>query len=429
MNPAINGSNKWRLLASLAAALLSGFAFALPMIESSSAAVKLQVYGFPLAYLKAHGVYPTATAFDAGTDPTAARQFFPQALVFDVVVGCLIIVVSWVFIFSRSRSWSTRTCATAATVFVGVGLLILSLRWLPFPLNLVVFLVLLIGIPIAWIYCLCCVSWIWSERLLGTNRGYVGPWLLACLLMGGGWWCQPQDIFSTRNRDVTPELVRYLAHPNPHLRTLAIRRLRHLGPYDDVTAQAILKALSDPDWNVRSTAESLLDDLGPIAADAVPMLIEQLQSHRKGLLAGDGLWGLASIGPPAKAAIPILKQELPLATGYRKLGICQALWSIEKRADSVVPAAIELLGDDFGPIQVDAAHLLKSIGPEAKAAVPKLVELVNHVPKPDQALPATGQAPSASQRDPKPPAPRSMTDAEFYPQIKEAAESALISIQ
>lgn len=427
MNPALNGSIKWRFAASFAAAMMSGLAFAVSMIESLSTVFTLQFYGFPLAYLQAHGAYAGASAFAAAADSTAARQFFPQALAFDIVVGCLIVAVSWAFMFSRSRSWSPRNCATATATLVGVGILILLQSQLPFSLHLVVLLTLLVSMPITWTYWFCCVSWIWSERLLGTKYGYVGPWCLALLLLGCGWWCQPQDIFLTRNRDDTPELVRYLSDPNPQFRLLAIRRLRRLGPYDDVTAQAILKALSDPDWNVRTAAESLLDDLGPRAVDAVPMLIEQLQSHDQGFLDGDGIHGLTTIGPPAKAAIPVLKQELPLATGYRKLGICRALWSIERKADSVVPAAIELLGDDFGPIQVDAAHLLESIGPAAQAAVPKLVEMVNHIPKPDP--PATTQAPSIPRGVPAPPAPREMSEAEFYPRIKAAAESALTSIQ
>ena len=114
-----------------------------------------------------------------------------------------------------------------------------------------------------------------------------------------------------------------------------------LRPISDIPV--LVKSLSDPNPQNRWTAVKALRDMGPLAKEAVPALIECLKDPA---LVRDAELTLAAIGPSAKAAAPAFIDLLPTS------------------------------GDDM-LIRQFATQALKSIGPEARDALPKLIELAN----------------------------------------------------
>lgn len=351
-------------------------------------------------------------------------RFFPGALAYDLMIAVLATAASGYSTFLWSEFWSRRNYATyvpGAICFTGIVLIFPVIQsFLGFGIEstllaIPMLFVLLVVLPAAWFICLAYASWEIGERLLGKNQGVFFSFATGLLLLGLGVWCYPHDVFYRRGRSDVPELRSYLSDENPKIRSMAISCLRGLGPYDEVTGLAILKAMSDPDERVRSNALSLASDLGPLRVKAVPILLEQFNKH------DGGTFELSQMGPVAKEAVPALKEKLPSSEGYSKLGICEALWKIEENTKLVVPALIELLDHEFGPIRVDAAERLGKIGPAAKEAVPHLKKMIEYQPPPEE--PVTEEPHS------KQPTLGRMSEAEFYPQIRQAAKEALSRIQ
>jgi HEAT repeat protein len=272
-------------------------------------------------------------------------------------------------------------------------------------------------IPIAWLVSLVYTSRNIGSFLFGKSRAPLLPLILVFVFFVGAGSCDSFDIYENDgDRTKIPALVENLSHGDRDVRSLSLSVLRKLSPYDEATASAILQAMQDPDDQVQSNAISLASQLGPFAVRAVPILVEKFTKN------GSCTFELAELGPVAKDAIPALEEQLPSTKGYNKLGIARALWSINRNSKLIVPVLIELLQDDFGPIRVDAATLLGEIGPDAKDAAPVLQKMIDYQPKADL------NPPNETTDKPSSPVIRQMSEAEFYPQIRSAAETALQKI-
>lgn len=374
------------------------------MVESHSYPIGPQDFGLPITFRRVY--YPDIVLF------------FPLALLFDAVVAVLVVVAVASCFWRWSTSWSTghgKVFVLGFAVFVVCMLPEIRRPISSFLPNLIASIMMLIAVPIVWVSCLGYASVIAGGHIFGKSRALWLPTLLTLVLSGMGWLCQPQDIYqSDRSPENTRGLVERLSDSNPHIRALALSALHNRGPYDEPTALAIIQSMSDPDTRVQDNAFSLASDLGLYAIKAVPVLRKKFMTN------GSCTFELALLGPIAKDAVPDLKERLPAASGYGKLGICEALWRIESNPKDIVSSLIELLDDEFGPIRVDAAELLGEIGPDAKDAVSKLEAMVAYVPKVETPQPIDLTSPV--------PAPRPMTEAEFYPQIRDAARVALSKI-
>jgi hypothetical protein len=102
-----------------------------------------------------------------------------------------------------------------------------------------------------------------------------------------------------------------------------------------------------------------LGQLGPDAKDAVPALTKRLQS-----------WKPSEGGDPKAAELGDSLIWGTMGRGKEYLATAEALWKIEKKAESVVPTLTlaAKYGDEKD--QVTALNLLGEIGPQAKSAVP-----------------------------------------------------------
>jgi len=106
----------------------------------------------------------------------------------------------------------------------------------------------------------------------------------------------------------TAALVELLQDPDPNFRALAARTFWGMGVRAGGSAVTPLaEALGDADVTVRVNAAMALDNMGPLAAPAVPALIKALRDPDAKVRP----WAaraLGSIGPAAEAAVPALQK-------------------------------------------------------------------------------------------------------------------------
>ncbi|HJT78157.1 MAG TPA: HEAT repeat domain-containing protein [Gemmataceae bacterium] len=115
--------------------------------------------------------------------------------------------------------------------------------------------------------------------------------------------------------------------------------------------------------------------------ESIPVLIELLQD--KDVLVRNAAAGpLASMGPMAREAVPVLRRVLADGAGPSdpqedrfRVHAALALWGIERRAEPSVTVLVAILkeGSAASP---DALCGLAGMGPEAESAVPVLVDLL-----------------------------------------------------
>src|SRR5262249_10564766 len=174
-----------------------------------------------------------------------------------------------------------------------------------------------------------------------------------------------------------------------------------LGGIDPAAVPALIRALQDPEKEVRQAAISALGAAGAEAAAAVPDLVALLpQDGPRGLhvvrplgaigpaavpaliralrgrdadVRSRAAQALRLIGPEARAAAPTLVEVLRDPEARVRVRAAEALWQVARD-----PAGAALLpavrGGGDGALGRDAARVLGQMGPAARPAVPALVE-------------------------------------------------------
>ena len=166
------------------------------------------------------------------------------------------------------------------------------------------------------------------------------------------------QLLKNLSHPVPPELIHACGDANPRVRAAAIAAIATVAPESRATIDTVLNALTDGDKMVRFTAAARLGELSDPRAKAaipelilavrddslgrerretavrllglhrstaaVPALIETLNDDHRVVV----VWALARIGPPASAAIPILK-KLAANKGYIAQQANRALTAIQ----------------------------------------------------------------------------------------------------
>lgn len=241
--------------------------------------------------------------------------------------------------------------------------------------------------------------------------------------------------------DIGPEpgvvdaLVSVLADGDPSIQLAAIRALGKIGPQTGVldalivvsgdetsyvqaaaiiaigqmgnlpgVIDILINALGDAEENVRDAAAKALRGFGPDAKDAVPALIPLVENG-----SWEVLHTLLAIGPDASDAIPAIIQKIENNPAYfnaiRTLGIvgkgsvaagkalanllltcddansqkyalkaCQAVGATVDTVDALIEFA---KNETDIELRRHALHVLAFYGPDAQAAVPGLIELID----------------------------------------------------
>ena len=160
------------------------------------------------------------------------------------------------------------------------------------------------------------------------------------------------------------------------VRACAARVLGRYGPIASDAVPALIVALED--GSTRGAAVNALVRIGPEARAAIPALEELTGSTDTGL-ASLAVNALGRIGPEARAAIPALEE----LTGSTDTGLASlarfALMKIDPKGHPIeesekVPAFTAVLADE--DFRMEAAAALGEIGPDARAATPQLLKLL-----------------------------------------------------
>jgi HEAT repeat protein len=233
-------------------------------------------------------------------------------------------------------------------------------------------------------------------------------------------------------KDAVPLLIPLLKYQQ--LRPNILRTLKGIGPGGSAAVPALIEVMkSEPDKFTHPLVIETLINIDPAAAAALPVLEDQLkdesgvirvlaaiaigkirghlesavptlmreleneeretsqiswefhvtESHN---IAGFALsprqaaaWFLGEIGPSAAAALPALTRILQSPRGslgneWRRILAVRAIWRIDQKAESVLPALRDALNskDEFQCVM--AAKILGEMGPPAKSLVPELLE-------------------------------------------------------
>ncbi len=164
------------------------------------------------------------------------------------------------------------------------------------------------------------------------------------------------------------------------------------GEYRESDVQAALKQLASSDRYERKSAAFRLTEMGPAAVNAIPALIEILQSDDSMQVRGEVAHALGNIGPAASAAVPALITFLQSDEGgYERTYAASALGDIGKMPEQAVPALINALQHDPEPVVKQlAARALGDFGARAASAVPALVESIKNGDKDLRTAAASG---------------------------------------
>ncbi len=210
------------------------------------------------------------------------------------------------------------------------------------------------------------------------NMGADGVTALALAIANSGpggdtpiFWRDAASALQNLGPEAIPALTKAMRHDNYQVKTFAAVGLGKVGA---PAIPALTVALKDRDKNVRSRAAFAFSVMGPQAEPAIPVLKEALRDWNAG---DEAAAALGKIGPKGVAILlTALRDE--------RRGVCDAALGglgiqgvvLGPKAKEAVSVLIEALGDSYEPRRRRAAVVLGKLGPDAGAAVPALVAVL-----------------------------------------------------
>jgi len=202
---------------------------------------------------------------------------------------------------------------------------------------------------------------------------------------------------------MVPELTQSLIDGRPHSRGLCADLLADIGPKAKAAVSALEVAVKEGGWLSRSAARALLkiDGQTNLAVEVFTQCLDQTDSG----LRSSALADLRQLGPAAMPAAPRIQQALWDPEASVRQAAMEALREIDharleqsvQQMNRDLPARVDLLTDiirnDNGSQWWRAALAVAVIGPEAKAAVPALTDVLMLTSSVKLRLPGAGSFP------------------------------------
>jgi hypothetical protein len=179
-----------------------------------------------------------------------------------------------------------------------------------------------------------------------------------------------------------PSLLRMLRTPDSRWknRFFALAREQH-----------VIKISYVPPSSLYERAAMGLEALGPRAEVAVPELVKIFDHSPSPSAQGSIARVLGVMGRPAKAAVPSLLRGTASTDRFVRLNSIFALAQIHAEPALFVPVLVKTLQDPDPEFQLDAILYLGAYGPDAKPAVPALLDYLKRqnpaAPAPISGLP------------------------------------------
>jgi HEAT repeat protein len=132
-----------------------------------------------------------------------------------------------------------------------------------------------------------------------------------------------------------------------------------------------------------------LAKVDPEPKTQLPLLLDVLKKDRDWAVLALAATSVGDLGPPAKTAVPFLKEVQRVALvaqptadpqGVRK-AVLAALGKIDPEVKGYVPVLVDVLQrDPDADVRLAALAALKKLGPRAKGALPVLLEIQKNSP-------------------------------------------------
>ena len=164
------------------------------------------------------------------------------------------------------------------------------------------------------------------------------------------------------------QLIGMLKHEAAAVRAAAARALGEMADDNPEVVSRLIETLSDDNLRVRMAAVRALGRVGSSAREAVPALIKLIDkvdsSEHFAIYRAFG-----GIGPDAGAAIPVLEAAL-------SSDVVEASKALSRIGRAAVPTLIKGLKSESADVRTWCAFALAGIGPDARDAVPTLIQIV-----------------------------------------------------
>ena len=154
------------------------------------------------------------------------------------------------------------------------------------------------------------------------------------------------------------------------VRCVAIDFLGQLGEEGRAGAQVLTTALKDADPHIRKVAAAALGKISPTSPEAVPLLIDLLETDARIAAART----LSVYGPEAREAVAALQKLLKDPEGEMRWNAARTLGKIGPDARPAVPLLIAATTDEDALVREHAAEALGDIGPQAREGVQALID-------------------------------------------------------
>jgi HEAT repeat protein/S1-C subfamily serine protease/phage FluMu protein Com len=193
-----------------------------------------------------------------------------------------------------------------------------------------------------------------------------------CKAKNIAWVRDGQPLRATAKIDIA-DLIKYLEHPNPRVRTKAVEMLGERGAQAQLAIKALVKTLNDKDEVIPRMALEALKNIGaPDKAD-LAVLRTSLQD-RNDLVRTYAAGALGKLGVEARTAVPELVKALEDPLPTVRQNAAESLSRVGSRAkETVVPALTKLLKDDEKEVRVAAADAVYQLmSPMTAADLPQV---------------------------------------------------------
>jgi HEAT repeat protein len=181
------------------------------------------------------------------------------------------------------------------------------------------------------------------------------------------------------SKEAIPSLLEALKDKNDEVRTGAIMALKQIKVDAKTAMPFLLETLKDKNIFVRGFAITWMGTLGPDAKSGVPALLEIAKQDKD--MSRSVAMTLGEIGPEAKAGVPWLMELLkdrtndPLQYDLR-VQAALALWRIQGNKEITLPVLREALKDPKAYVRIEAALGLWRTGEEKEKMLALLLDML-----------------------------------------------------